>query len=268
MENVIVTCISTLDYLYGVLCLNEQIHKLMGKRLYVVCTLEMESKCRKLFANMGIRTILVPDIELPEDYINSINNSDLKYWKNTFIKLSIFRLTEFQKILYLDSDMLLTKDVTDVFEYDCFCAVDDGDFMMTGQKEGINSGFMLIKPDEELYQLLVKNICKVAAEKRIFGDQDVIQYTYKNIEQKRIQWLSIMYNANAYKLDIYAEEVENKVIHFISSNKPWNWNMFYAFIRIMSYKLKNRNKTYKYVRMYYEMLFKLKRKYRIGKWLS
>lgn len=261
MNRAIMTCMSTDNYIYGVLGLNEKIQKYSHENLYVLCTQDIYSRFASIFKKVGIRPIIADDIPLPKEYINEMHESDREYWTNTFIKLNLFNFEQYDKILYVDSDMLVLGDLTPLFEYKGLSAVDDGDFMITGDFRGINSGILVIEPNHRIYQKLIASIPDAIKEKGIIGDQDVLQYVFKGFKESKEKHLSIRYNANAYKLDYYSGDIEFQVIHYISASKPWDWNPVYAWGRIMNYWLKQRKKTFRYVRMYYKDMRKIKKKY-------
>lgn len=258
MKRAIMTCMSTDNYIYGVLKLNEKVWQYSKETICVVCTQDIYDRYASVFSRDKIRAIVVGDIPLPQEFINKMHGTDREYWENTFIKLNLFDFEQYDKILYVDSDMLILGDLTPLFELDGLSAVDDGDFMITGDFRGINSGILVIEPDHQVYEQLIANIPNVIKEKGIIGDQDVLQYVFKDFKENKEKHLNIKYNANAYKLDSYSKDIDFQVIHYIGSSKPWNWNPVYAWLRIMNYWLQGRKKTFKFVKMYYKDMRKLK----------
>jgi lipopolysaccharide biosynthesis glycosyltransferase len=260
MKRALYTCISSEDYLLGVFALNESVKKYMQDELHVLCTSEIYHKYKSLMTDWGMAPEETKYVDLPVEYVQNINNTEYKYWKNTFVKLNLFDLCEFDKILYLDSDMILCGDVSELYERNILSAVDDSDFMNSSNTKGINSGTLLIIPNHKIYERLIKNIIPTIKQKRIAGDQDVLQYTFPEFETNLSMHLDIAYNANAYKLDYYDTRITIKVVHFISGNKPWSWGAFYSLIRRFSYLLRGRRKTYKVTTEYCGLLRELKRK--------
>ena len=58
------------------------------------------------------------------DYTIDIN--DNKHWKETFFKLRVFELVEFDKLVLLDSDMMIIKNIDHLFEKPGFAAANSG----------------------------------------------------------------------------------------------------------------------------------------------
>src|SRR5699024_2939173 len=102
------------------------------------------------------------------------------HWANTFFKLQVFGLTNYKKIVYIDSDMLVLDNIDELFEHPHLFAVSDDDFV-AGRDEGIlgfNSGTLVIEPKSGLVQELIARIPQVAVIRKQFGDQDVLNLFY------------------------------------------------------------------------------------------
>ena len=254
MTEALYTCLSSENYLAGVLALNRSLKLHTEHNLHVLCTEHLFQKYNKLLVNEGIEPELGEKIDLPESFLNNISTTEYGYWKNTFIKLTLFNLTKYEKILYLDSDMMVTGNIEPLFELNELSAVDDGTFMLDESHHGINSGTLLIKPNTEFYKQLIDSIPKVISLFGECGDQDVLQYVLDKNNNGKFNKLPIIYNANAYKLDAYSLPDEINVIHFISGNKPWMWGNSYRFLRMMNYWIKGRRKTYRALKQYFELL--------------
>ena len=84
---------------------------------------------------------------------------------------------KFDKIVFLDSDMLITSNIDFLFERPDFSACQAGRFLNPDWIR-LNSGLMVIKPNEETLQGLMTQLPltlkKYAAEGKNVGDQDVI----------------------------------------------------------------------------------------------
>ncbi|WVQ78831.1 hypothetical protein IAT38_000922 [Cryptococcus sp. DSM 104549] len=93
------------------------------------------------------------------------------HWKDQYTKLHIFNLTEFDRVLYLDNDMLLLQPLDSVWdapeaqaelagvgERSKKEAVESDARVMTGveakERDYLNAGFMLLKPSEERFEEL------------------------------------------------------------------------------------------------------------------
>ena len=112
-----------------------------------------------------------------------IKKNKRPHWNNTFIKLCIFNLVQFEKIVYIDSDMIVLENIDHLFDKNHISAVQGGKLIF--HWEDINSGLMVIKPNQKEFSELV-NLIPTVCKKKIesnegFGDQDVISYYYKYV---------------------------------------------------------------------------------------
>lgn len=262
MKYIYITCLNSIKYLYGVLILNYSFRKNNeNEKLYVLCNDEIYNKYGNLLKNENMELIVAKDIAIEDKIKERLNKGNLSHWIKTFFKINIFNLTQYDKIIYLDADMLIMKSLSELINKNTISAVDDGDFMLLEDfHEGLNSGLMVLKPSKKDYQQMINIISQVEKKREVFGDQNVIQEIYKDFHDKKTQHLDISYNACFYLLDKYKNK-EFKIIHFMGSKKPWNWNLGYAFIRINSYLLRGRFYTYKYTLIYYLLFLKFKKKY-------
>ena len=103
------------SYLPGILLLGSSIRKIMPKlyekyiTLCCMVTSDVSKEARTLISKIYDRVIDVEYLQIPPHLIKHKNpNTQLTYSK-TFTKLRIFDMTEYDKVLFLDSDMLVLK---------------------------------------------------------------------------------------------------------------------------------------------------------------
>ena len=142
-----------------------------------------------------------------------------------------------KKVLYLDSDIIVTSNLTELFN----TSLDDyplgavPDFPISNEE--FNSGVLLIDTDmwrkenisEELFELTI------AHHEHVYGDQGIFNILFKD----RWKHLDITYNlqvgqdAHRYYLGDYGwydlfDGVPN-IIHYTTENKPWKHYRFNRF---------------------------------------
>lgn len=223
-----VCVLSTDNYLEGVLVLNENLKQLKSKYgLLCLVNETIQESSKKVLEYFNIEYKEMPSIKY---------KSGDSYWKYTFDKINIFALTEYEKIVYLDSDLLILKNIDHLFLRDNFTMCSD--FPCS---EHLNSAIMVLKPNLEDYEK-IKNIVKLYDKKRVktIGDQDIIRLYY---DESKIDQLTDDYNLmriivsgetqyykdiyenvfkEKYKVYIHNREFENPtVIHYIKEMKPW-----------------------------------------------
>lgn len=140
-----ITILSDDSYISGVVGLFRTLKKHCKYQLLVLVSPNISQATISLLEKKNIQYKIVQDIDLD----CSFDDSKFNHWKKTFFKFRIFELTEFDKIAYLDSDMLILSNIDDLFERPHLSAVSDHDFCVYLDVTGMNTGTMVIKPDKK-----------------------------------------------------------------------------------------------------------------------
>lgn len=150
-------------------------------------------------------------------------------WSGTFDKLLVFSLTEYDKLVFIDSDMMVLGNLDGLFDCPHMSACCDGLY----DKVNLNSGLMVIEPtdDEDQMKRMLELTDVLSQDKQARGDQDVIRALYPEWSKDERLHLPVSYNTfideaarNCSKLgyDIDAGgEKSVRVVHFIGPDKPW-----------------------------------------------
>lgn len=144
---------------------------------------------------------------------------------DTFSKLALWSQMQFRRIVYLDADMMVLRNLDELFEIDLV----EGYVAAApelGFPDTFNSGLMVLSPSLQLFHGLEA----LASKGETFdgGDQGVINMFF-NKDRSANAWhrLSFMYNVEVYmryRLNMPAIEYYRdalSVIHFIGKEKPW-----------------------------------------------
>lgn len=223
------TVLSTNTYLKGVLALNECLKKVSSKYpLYVLLNEEISSEVEALLNKKNIQTIRRAKIDLPMDIVDRNNSREKSRWNYTFDKLNIFELTDFEKIVFLDSDIYVRKNIDELFDKPNMSAVIDKHHgpNLTSRCIELTSGVMVIVPQENQiskFQEIIKNIIN---ERDAIGDQDILQEYDPEWKYKKELHLKNKYNIFFPYLEYYINFQEYSmddvvVVHFIYPTKPW-----------------------------------------------
>ncbi len=172
----------------------------------------------------------------------NLDNDEFKGYKVShwgpyiYYRFKIFDLIEQDKVLYLDSDILIKGDLHELFE------IDLSNYLAAGATNSdipdnkiidenniyINSGVILFNLEkckaqgisEKLFDL-AKNI----PEEFMYPDQDIFNHVLKSkIKMLNIKWnyLYPLYSDYNERKDFYDNELANCVIrHYVSPDKPW-----------------------------------------------
>lgn len=218
-----VCVLSTDNYIDGVLILYENLKHINSSHSLLCLVNETISERNiKLLINYGI--------EIKK--INKVNHLTTNfYWKNTFDKLNIFSLVEYEKIVYLDVDVLILENIDSLFDYPTPSMCYDRPWF----NDRFNSGIMVITPNTSDYEQLLKLNDEQTAN---IGDQDLLNKYFKG----KINPLPDNYNIMRTLTDeknaittifhpvgkyINPEPDDIKILHYIRHLKPFMINTLY-----------------------------------------
>lgn len=247
------TILSTDSYLPGVLALFESIKRTNTKITEFVALVNQNIKketINKLKEN-GIIVERMPKIHTPEQI--RLKNKLFPHWNNTFDKFNIFNLTNYDKVVYLDSDIYVAENIDELFQRHNMSAVVAGkSFKGNKYWNELNSGVMVIEPKEGIREQLISKMKELGSRKRTItkpkasnkkflsninllklkdkvcktfqgiGDQDILEKFWKWKDKPELH-LDESFNVFANYADFYKTSlgINPKVYHFIGAKKPW-----------------------------------------------
>ena len=254
-KNAYTTILSTDSYLPGVLALFESIRKTKTKisDFVVIANQEIKKETINKLKENGIIVKMMPKVEATQEIKSK--NKLFPHWNNTFDKFNIFNLTEYNKVVYLDSDIYVSENIDELFEKDNMSAVIAGkSYPFNKNWKELNSGVMVIEPKEGIREKLISCMREMGERKRTLkkprrqehtrffssisllkikdkickqfqgiGDQDVLEefFDWKNNPQLH---LDEKYNVFSNYADYYKNNlgITPKCYHFIGAKKPWS----------------------------------------------
>src|SRR5690606_21902467 len=122
---------------------------------------------------------------------------------NTFDKLQVFGFVSYDKVVFLDSDMLVVKNIDHLFEKNHLSFATASE-QVNGCEDWTwpNSGMMVLKPEKGLPEKIFKIWPKVQSIKNDFSDQDLIHAYYAEIFQNNQNWrVPALYNCFVFLID-------------------------------------------------------------------
>jgi glycogenin glucosyltransferase len=141
----------------------------------------------------------------------------------TFTKLHCWRLTQYEKCVFLDADTLVLQNSDELFEREELSAAPD-----VGWPDCFNSGVFVYRPSSDTFGKLVE----FATTKGSFdgGDQGLLNQFFSDWATKDItKRLPFTYNTTTTAVYSYIPAFKQygdnlKILHFIGNVKPWLLN--------------------------------------------
>lgn len=252
-----ITLLSTDNYLLGVLGLYDSLKSVKSRfPLFVLCSEGISSKSLMILKKFGLEYQLLNEHIAYSEGLNQ--RDDKTHWNNTFDKLYIWTLTQFDKMVFLDSDMQIVSNIDFLFQKDHLSAVVADKFNFPGLRQ-LNSGLMVIKPNLMEFEGLVNVWYSGDIKEKIVGDQDIIRKYFASWDDEKLglpQGCNVFYSESYDWMNIIHEEDVSpvQVVHYIGVKKPWMMSMRAIFRR------SRRNFLGKYLRKYGFRLMLIKMK--------
>uniref|UniRef100_A0A914DZ08 glycogenin glucosyltransferase n=1 Tax=Acrobeloides nanus TaxID=290746 RepID=A0A914DZ08_9BILA len=217
-----VTWVNNDNYALGALVLGHSLRKVETKhKLHLMYSKGVSTRMLELLK-------MVWDEVSSCDIIDSKDENNLKLIQRpelgiTFTKLHCWRLTQYSKCAFIDSDAVVVQNVDDMMNYNEIAAAAD-----MGWPDFFNSGVYVFEPSEETYRKLLE----FALEHGTFdgGDQGLLNMFFKEWHLEGADHrLSFCYNvcpsaAYGYKAALKKIGTDIKIVHFMGHHKPWHCN--------------------------------------------
>lgn len=249
------TILSTDSYLPGVLALFESIRKTNTKitEFVVVVNQDIKKETINRLEKNGIIVKQMSKIKVPQRIKSK--NKLFPHWNNTFDKFNIFDLTDYDKVVYVDSDIFVADKIDELFEKPNMSAVVAGkSYPFNTKWNELNSGLMVIEPKKGMRDNLIGHMSDFERRKRTLrkphkqeskrffssisllkikdrickfiqgvGDQDILEDFFHWKEQPELH-LDEQYNVFSKYADYYEKKlgIKPKCYHFIGAKKPWS----------------------------------------------
>lgn len=194
------------------------------------------------FLNITFHPVLFPEKIKKElqplcERINPDQNLSFEIYFRLFLPEL---LPEVNRILYLDSDIIVQKNISNFYYFEFknteavaildIINVSDMEVSLRKRLEEnlelennmyVNSGVLLLNLENlrKSKHLSLENIIKVVKEKHIiYHDQDIINVLLKDT---LFRLSNFNYNTNIYRVNI-KKIFEYPILHYVTSRKPWN----------------------------------------------
>ncbi len=231
-----VTLLATSDYLPGVAALSASLAATGAKHpLHVLVTEDLPAATVARAERLAASVIRVPPITNPAP------GTTYRHWNATYSKLRIFGLVQFEKLVFVDCDMVVCANLDDLFERPHFSAVNSGGMLPEhADWMTLNSGLLVLQPDASESERMLSLVGKLKTTDH--GDQTFLHAYFPEWPQRADLHLDHGDNMFHDQVDRYAEEFGYRfprgeetrtgkpagpgrlirVVHFVGGLKPWH----------------------------------------------
>lgn len=231
--NAYVTFLATENFLPGVLVLHKSLRIDNHNHDFLVMITESISfETQKLLTSLGCKVRLVPEIKNPVKL-----ETDPRGFGCMYTKLRMFGLTGYEKIIYMDSDLVVCGNIESLFQMPHMSAVMAGGLIEENRSwRDLNAGLLVIEPSlrlfDQLYQLIGTTVSKDGS------DQGFLQTIYSNWRDEPSLHLPHTFNIPFVYIDAYCDhfnysfsylkkklDTDMSIIHYWGPIKPWHLNI-------------------------------------------
>lgn len=210
------------------------------KKLYLL--LETENiddlpELKKVIEKYPVEIKIVNFNNMIDDLIEKENvNRDTKFSNFCFARLALPSIVEEDKVLYIDTDAIVLKDISSLWRYNLnenyIAGVKDYGVLKNGVYDEfgfigkyVNSGFLIMNLKKIREDDIQKKWFKVINEKKLkYPDQDALNM----VCQHKTAYIPSMYNyAPGSTMEVALKEYI-RVMHYSSPKKYWLADKFYS----------------------------------------
>jgi hypothetical protein len=229
MKKAYVSFLANDDFLPGVLVVHQSLREAKAaEELVVLVTPGVSAAARTCLGLLGVKVRPVAPIGNP--------NQGLQYarYGDCYSKLWAFGLVEYQKIVFLDADLLICDNLDCLFDKPGWSAVNAGGLLPEYRHwVELNSGVMVIEPDGQVFSDMLRRIETLPSKEG--GDQGFLHAYFPAWPQRPALHLDHRYNVATDLLERYCRELPYHwpgpaadpgkttiaVLHFWGPDKPW-----------------------------------------------
>lgn len=222
------TLLSDDSYIYGIILLQKSLQEVNTEYpLEVIVTPNVSKPVLNILEQLNLKYRIIEAIKVDSfiEYNSKVNAIFARTWALTFTKFKIFSFTEFDKIIFLDADIMVLKNIDHLFEKPHLTAALDGEYFNIWPDEPhLNAGLLVIEPNIEEYNKIIDFMKTISWNKNsCIADQEVLNLYYSDWPKQTSLHLNKYYNIFApYVQEDQVEDIlkNSYFIHFIG-RKPW-----------------------------------------------
>jgi len=211
------------EYFEGVLKLHRSMRQVKTEfPLVCFCTDSTTAEQERALIAAGILTRRIP--------LSSLTNPYKHKWLESFVKLECWKLTDYDKVCWIDSDTIQLQNSDELMNvslkpHGIACAVDHEVFPEPSEHvrlRMIQTGVFVLRPASETYEMIKAQLGKV--ESVDGSDQGFLTSYYALSSFDDVRFFSSAYNymKRGLKRHPQFDLSEIKILHYVGHPKPWN----------------------------------------------
>lgn len=247
MKKVYLTALTNERYIPGVMALARSLQEVKSEyELAVMIPAEKAETLGAAIRAYGVlnipNTFLLPKENICLAEMDMVIEKEYSYWRDSFFKLQAVGCTEYDKIILLDCDQMVVKNIDHLFEKAPFTATTCGRCVHEDWID-LSAGLLVLEPSRELHEQLISLILPAIEFKKRkgqqAGDQDVFKMYFPDWRNHPEKYLHEKYNICwgwigdlCRKESITPEDFY--MIHFPGKKKPWDMAKNHHFRILLS----------------------------------
>jgi len=174
---------ATPQYLWRALALCRALHRLSDyPTLLMTNTTQLPdgTDAAESFRRLNVKIKPVQVVPFPK----GLEETMMQAWRVAYWKLQIWRLTGYDKLIWLDTDAIITRSLDYIFDLEPNWGQKDAWVCSNAKdvQDWLCSGIMLIRPDEKTYKGLLKYAEKKDVKWWENGDQRLIDHYFREVK--------------------------------------------------------------------------------------
>lgn len=138
------------------------------KDMIAMCTESVTKSTKDLLQRDGWKIHSIANIQSPYEGLSTRGS----YFSGIFSKLHVWNMTEYDRIIYLDSDVLVMQSIDRMFDCGTFCAA-------FRHSDLFNAGIIVVQPNRTIFEDMIKKISRVPSYDD--GDQGFLNVYFKDL---------------------------------------------------------------------------------------
>lgn len=138
------------------------------KELIALCTETVSDTTKEILKKDGWTIRSITNIHSPYEGLSKRGD----YFSGIFSKLHVWNMTEYERIIYLDSDVLVVSNIDHMFDCGTFCAA-------FRHSDLFNAGIIVVEPNRTLFKDMLDKIGSLPSYDD--GDQGFLNVYFKNL---------------------------------------------------------------------------------------